>query len=198
MVKQNRKPKGTRKSRSIDSGKTGDVGNKSQFKVFLKRNEKVLRFIGPYLFYIALFTLVYITFQEKFAFLNLLTADALSVLMSFLGIESSSYGQSVYMDGFSVMIIDECTGMYELLVYAGCILAYPTTLKKKLLGLALGIPAMLGVNMVRLIFLSFVGIIYPSMFSYVHYYLWQITFIFLIVMFMLLWIEKVVKNPSVR
>jgi archaeosortase B (VPXXXP-CTERM-specific) len=101
------------------------------------------------------------------------------------------------MDGFSVMIIDECTGMYELLVYAGCILAYPTTVSKKILGLVLGIPAMLGVNMVRLLFLSFVGILYPSMFSYVHYYLWQITFIFLIVMFMLLWIEKVVKNRNV-
>ncbi|MBP1909052.1 archaeosortase B [Methanolobus bombayensis] len=197
MVKKNRKPKGTRKSRSIERETAATVGNKSQFKDFLKKNKNVLRFIGPYLFYIALFTLVYITLQEKFAFLNLLTADALSSLMSLLGVESSSYGQSVYMEGFSVMIIDECTGMYELLVYAGCILAYPTTLNKKVLGLVLGIPAMFGVNMMRLIFLSFVGILYPSMFSYFHYYLWQITFIFLIVMFMLLWIEKIVKNQNV-
>jgi archaeosortase B (VPXXXP-CTERM-specific) len=197
MVNKNRKPKGTRKSAPVGRGKSGNSDNAGQFTTFLKKNENVFRFIGPYLLYIALFTLLYITLQEKFAFLNLLTADALSVLMSLLGVESSSYGQSVYMDGFSVMIIDECTGMYELLVYAGCILAYPTTVSKKILGLVLGIPAMLGVNMVRLLFLSFVGILYPSMFSYVHYYLWQITFIFLIVMFMLLWIEKVVKNRNV-
>lgn len=197
MVKKNRKPKGTRKSKSTGREITGNFIDKNKFSAFLKKNENVLRFIGPYLFYIALFTLIYVVLQEKFAFMNVLTADALSILMSFLGFESSSYGQSVYMDGFSVMIIDECTGMYELLVYAGCILAYPTTRNKKLLGLVLGIPAMFGVNMVRLIFLSFVGIFYPAMFSYVHYYLWQITFIFLIVMFMLLWIEKIVKKENV-
>jgi archaeosortase B (VPXXXP-CTERM-specific) len=100
------------------------------------------------------------------------------------------------MNGFSVMIIDECTGMYELLVYAGCVLAYPTTLRNKFLGIALGIPAMIIVNMLRLVFLSFVGMMYPALFSYVHYYLWQVTFIFLIVMFILLWIEKIVKNTT--
>ena len=66
MEKKNSKPKGSRKSRSTESGTAVNAGNKSQFKAFLKKNENVLRFIGPYLFYIALFTLVYIILQEKF------------------------------------------------------------------------------------------------------------------------------------
>ena len=197
MTKKSRKLKGARNNKTIEKADGPLVHSKGNVQAFLKKNERVLRFIGPYLFYIALFTGTYILFQEKFVFLSTMTANALSVLMSLFGVESSSYGQSVYMNGFSVMVIDECTGMYELLVYAGCVLAYPTTLRNKTLGIFLGIPAMLVINMFRLVFLSFVGLMYPALFSYVHYYLWQITFIFLIVMLMLLWIEKVVKSGNI-
>jgi archaeosortase B (VPXXXP-CTERM-specific) len=159
-----------------------------------KKNAQIIKFIGPYLFYIALFTGIYVVFHERFIFLSTMTASALSVLMSVFGVETSAYGQSVYMNDFSVRVIDECTGMYELLVYTGCVLAYPTIMRNKVAGVILGIPAILIINMFRLMFLSFVGMMYPALFSYAHYYLWQVTFIFLIVFAMLMWIEKVVKS----
>jgi archaeosortase B (VPXXXP-CTERM-specific) len=192
-MKKDRKLKGSRKQKAAEKVSVPSIGLKVHVVSFLEKNKTVLRFVGPYLFYIALFTGIYVIFQDRFVFLSTLTASTLSGIMSLLGVESYSYGQSVYMDGISVLVIDECTGIYELLVYAGCVLAYPTTLRNKFMGLVLGVPAMLIINMFRLIFLSFIGILYPSLFSYMHYYLWQITFIFLIVMLMLLWIEKIVK-----
>jgi archaeosortase B (VPXXXP-CTERM-specific) len=196
MAKKSRDLKGARKYKTIEKAGNHAFFSKHHFIPFLKKNSRVLRFLGIYLFYIVLFTGIYVFFQDRFTFLSTMTANALSGVLSVFGVDSSSYGQSVYMNGFSVMIIDECTGMYELLVYAGCVLAYPTTLRNKFLGIALGIPAMIIVNMLRLVFLSFVGMMYPALFSYVHYYLWQVTFIFLIVMFILLWIEKIVKNTT--
>ncbi|WP_407356963.1 archaeosortase B [Methanolobus sp. WCC5] len=196
MAKKSRSLKGARKHKTIEKADSNSFFSRYDFFPFLERNRRVIKFLGTYLFYIVLFTGVYVFFQDRFTFLSTMTANALSGVLSVFGVDSSSYGQSVYMNGFSVMIIDECTGMYELLVYAGCVLAYPTTLRNKFLGIALGVPAMIIVNMLRLVFLSFVGMVYPALFSYVHYYLWQVTFIFLIVMFVLLWIEKIVKNTS--
>lgn len=196
MAKKNRNSKNTRKNKTIKND-ISSTGLNSYVKVFLKKNKSVFKFIVPYLFYIALFTGIYIMIQDRLLFLSTLTANALSVTMSLFGVESYSHGQSVYMNHFSVMVIDECTGIYELLVYAGCVLAYPTSLRNKSIGLILGVPAMLIINMFRLVFLSFVGMLYPALFSYVHYYLWQVTFIFLIVMLMLLWIEKIVKSGNI-
>jgi archaeosortase B (VPXXXP-CTERM-specific) len=191
ISKNARKIKGSRKHNKSSLSLTPKKWKLPQIS---KKNAQIAKFIGPYLFYIALFTGVYVLFQERFIFLSTITASALSVLMSSFGVESTVYGQSVYMNNFSVKVIDECTGMYELLVYSGCVLAYPTIRRNKIAGIILGIPAILIVNMFRLIFLSFVGMMYPTLFSYAHYYLWQVTFIFLIVFAMILWIEKIVKS----
>ncbi|WP_340818546.1 archaeosortase B [Methanolobus sp. WCC4] len=198
MANKGRKPKGTRKHKGTEMDSVPSIHLKDYLPSFLARHENIIGFVGPYLLYIALFTAIYIIFQDRFTFLSAMTANALSVLMSLFGVDSFASGQSVYMNGFSVMVIDECTGMYELLVYAGCVLAYPTTMRKRSLGIVLGIPAMLTINMFRLVFLSFVGLMYPSLFSYVHYYLWQVTFIFLIILLLLLWIENVVKNGAIE
>lgn len=189
--KNDKKIKGSRK---YDKSSISHTPKKMELPKISKKNAQIIKFIGPYLFYIALFTGIYVLFQERFIFLSTMTASALSVLMSVFGVESSAYGQSVYMNDFSVRVIDECTGMYELLVYTGCVLAYPTIIRNKVAGVILGIPAILIINMFRLMFLSFVGMMYPALFSYAHYYLWQVTFIFLIVFAMLMWIEKVVKS----
>ena len=98
------------------------------------------------------------------------------------------------MGSFSMIIIDECTGIYELIVYLACVLAYFTTPKKKFVGIAIGIPIILGINMVRLVFLAFIGVWFPDIFDYVHYYIWQVTLILLVALTVLIWFEKVVKN----
>ncbi len=200
MAKKNKKSNGSSnnmKKRDPPSSGHPFIAIRGYIAAFLKKNKRVLSFIAPYMFYIALFTGIYIFFQDRFEILSEITASVLSIIMSFMGVESYSSGQSVYMDGFSVMIIDECTGLYELLVYIGCVLAYPTTINKKMVGIFVGIPAMLLINMLRLVVLSFVGLFYPAFFGYMHYYLWQVTFIFLIVLLFLIWIEKVVKSKSI-
>ena len=159
------------------------------------RNADILKFAGSYLFFIGFFVLIYIIFQEHFSFLRSLTASTLSALLGLLGVSHTLDETMLHLvDGISLNIIDECTGIYELFVYTGCVMAYPTSSNKKLAGVAFGIPAMFGINMVRLLSLAFVGLWFPSIFGYVHYYLWQVTLILLVVFVMLVWIEKIVKR----
>ncbi len=164
-------------------------------KDFVLRNADILKFAGTYLLFIGFFVLIYIIFQENFSFLSSLTASVLSSILGILGV-SHTLDETVLhlVGGISLRVIDECTGIYELFVYAGCVMAYPTSSGKKLAGVAFGIPAIFGINMVRLLSLAFVGMWFPSIFSYVHYYLWQVTLILLVVFVMLVWIEKIVKR----
>ena len=136
----------------------------------------------------------HLLFQENLAFLNNLTAGALSVMLSICGINSIHDGTAVVASGFSVNIIDECTGIYEILVYTACVLAYPTSTNKKLAGIAMGTPLLLTINMVRLLFLVFIGIWHVDLFDFFHYIIWQITLIVFVALVLLLWIFKVVKK----
>lgn len=164
-------------------------------KYFVLRNADILKFAGTYLFFIGLFVFMYIIFQEHFSFLSSLTASVLSSILGLLGVSHTLDETILHLvGGISLKVIDECTGIYELFVYAGCVMAYPTSSRKKLAGVAFGIPAIFGINMVRLLSLAFVGLWFPSIFSYVHYYLWQVTLILLVVFVMLVWIEKIVKR----
>lgn len=164
-------------------------------KYLVLRNADILKFAGSYLFSIGFFVLMYIIFKEQFSFLSSLTASTLSALLGTLGVGHTLDDTILYLvGGISLNVIDECTGIYELFVYAGCVMAYPTSLEKKIAGVAFGIPAMFGINMVRLVSLAFVGVWFPSLFGYVHYYLWQLTLILLVVFVMLVWIEKIVKK----
>ena len=170
------------------------VDKTNDLKILVSRNADILKFAGTYLFYIGFFVLLYIIFQDNFNFLSNLTASVLSALLGIFGVDHTIDETILYLGGISLNVIDECTGIYELFVYAGCVMAYPTSSGKKLAGIAFGIPAMFGINMVRLLSLAFVGLWFPSIFSYVHYYLWQVTLILLVVFVMLVWIEKIVKR----
>lgn len=154
----------------------------------------ILRFAGLYLFYIGLLTLLYISFKDDLRFLNNSTAATLSALLDLLGVHTAVNEAVIYLNFIALEVIGECTGIYEIVVFSGCVLAYPASTGKKLAGIAFGIPVVLGFNMVRLISLAFVGLWFPSLFNYVHYYLWQVTLIIIVVFVMLIWIEKVVNK----
>lgn len=173
----------------------GFANKTKDLKHLFLRNADILKFAGTYLFFIGFFMLLYIIFQESFSFLGSMTASVLSALLGIFGVNHTIDETILYLaGGIALKVIDECTGIYELFVYAGCVMAYPTSSNKKLAGIAFGIPAMFSINMVRLLSLAFVGLWFPSIFSYVHYYLWQVTLILLVVFVMLVWIEKIVKR----
>ena len=173
----------------------GFTDKAKDLKDFALKNIDILKFAGTYLFFIGFFVFIYVIFQEHFSFLSSFTAGTLSTLLGLLGVSHTLDDTLLHLvDGISLNVIDECTGIYELFVYAGCVMAYPTSSNKKLAGIIFGIPAMFGINMVRLVSLAFVGLWFPSMFGYVHYYLWQVTLILLVVFVMLVWIEKIVKR----
>ena len=104
----------------------------------------------------------------------------------------------VSFKGFAVHIIEECTGVYEIMIFAAAVLAFPTEWLKKWVGLGLGIPILYSFNVIRIAVLMLVGKYAPEYFDFMHLYFWQATLILMITSVWLLWITQVVNRDWSR
>jgi archaeosortase B (VPXXXP-CTERM-specific) len=109
---------------------------------------------------------------------------------------ASLANSTVHFGVFGVEIIAECTGLFEMAIYAACVLAFPTGWRNKGLGLAFGIPAIYAFNILRILCLLLVGRYASSSFEFFHLYFWQGTLILMITSVWMLWIYLVVRNET--
>jgi len=122
------------------------------------------------------------------------TARVQYLLLRAVGAETSLDGNLVQLGGFGVRIIEECTGIFEAIIFVAAVLAFPTSLARKAIGIALGVPLLYVVNVLRVLVLLVVGSSWPAVFEFMHLYFWQATLILMITSVWLLWIFKVVRH----
>jgi archaeosortase B (VPXXXP-CTERM-specific) len=126
---------------------------------------------------------------EWLAPLTLLTARATLVLLHGVGMEAVREGNViVHPQGFAYQIYYSCTAFIPILSLSVAILAYPGRLRVKWPGIAVGVPVLLALNLIRLVHLFHVGVHQPVRFEYVHHTLWEN---FLILMIIVLWFSWV-------
>jgi archaeosortase B (VPXXXP-CTERM-specific) len=159
-----------------------------KIKEKIEENKEISRFVILFIFFSIFFYLLYYLFIDHLSFTKDITAAILGFLLSPFG-ETVVNGAQLSFNGFSLKIIDECTAIFSAIVYCSCVLAYPTTLKKKGIGIAFGVPSLYAINILRLVILAFVGVSYPRLFEFVHVYLWQASFIIFVVVIFLLWLH---------
>lgn len=75
--------------------------------------------------------------------------------------------------GFAVSIEAGCNGVEASIILAAALLAFPAPWKHRLLGLAAGLLAIHGLNLVRIISLFYLGQWNQTAFEWAHLYLWQ-------------------------
>lgn len=122
-----------------------------------------------------------------------LIASASSVTLNLFGLATSVAGtQIVGGTGFAVNILNGCNGIYVTAILVSAVLAYPSTAKEKLLGLALGIPGIQLVNLVRIVSLYYIGLTRPDLFDDFHLYIWQTAVIVLSMGIWIFWAEVLV------
>ncbi len=117
-------------------------------------------------------------------------------MLSLFSSESRLDGKMIWFGDFVVKIIDECTGIYEMLIFAAAVMAFPTNWKDKSLGIVMGCPLIYLFNVVRIAMLIVVGRFWPDAFEFMHLYFWQATMIAMITSVWLLWIMKVVRRDE--
>lgn len=168
---------------------------------FWQRNKLIIRAWTVFAVMIVALTtlLLFLNLYTNFdAWLNHATAAMLAGALWLLGAGGQTVGTVVTSKIFSAEIITECTAIFPLMIFLAAVIAYPSGWKKKLWGIVLGVPAILFVNLIRLVSLFYVGYWFPSVFETAHLLVWQSLIIFFAVLFWLVWVEFFVHRGQVQ
>ena len=137
-----------------------------------------------------------IAFAEELRGFMAVTASICGTCLGFFANNISVADRVLTWNGFSVEIIEECTGIFEMLIYTAAVLSYPASWKARGIGLLLGIPLLYGFNIARIVFLTIIGAGSPGLFKFMHLYFWQATLILMITSVWVLWILFVANRDK--
>lgn len=118
-----------------------------------------------------------------------LTAQAMHATLHLFTEATTLRENVVTYDGFAVAIILECVGLFEMVIYSACVLAFPAPVRTRALGVVLGCGVIFLFNLVRIGMLLIVGRRWPDSFEFFHLYFWQATLIAIIVSVLYGWIR---------
>jgi exosortase H (IPTLxxWG-CTERM-specific) len=99
-------------------------------------------------------------------------------------------------NGFAVSIEAGCNGVEATIVLVAAILAFPAPWKHKLAGLAAGIVAVQGLNVVRVISLFYLGQWNRDWFEWAHLYVWQALIMLDVLVVWLVWVRTLPRFDS--
>jgi len=133
------------------------------------------------------FVVLYAVFQSLVWFLiyrNALgpllttTAHIAGALFNITGVPAKVLDNEILLTSRTLRIDPDCTGVSLMALYAALVLAYPFTVRRRVIGLLAGLPALLVANMVRLDFVAQASQRLDERgFAFVHDYLFQIVMV---------------------
>ena len=91
--------------------------------------------------------------------------------------------------GLAVSIESVCNGVEATIVLFAAVLAFPAPWKHKIAGLAAGIVAVQGLNVVRVISLFYLGQWNRDVFEWAHLYVWQALIMLDVLIVWLVWVR---------
>ncbi len=121
------------------------------------------------------------------AYLELNASVSASILKVF-GQPVQSVGDAISEPSNSISIKKGCDAIAPTMLFAAAVLAFPVPLRKRLIGIALGTPLLLVINLVRIITLWYASK-YAShkTFEMLHVDIWQPVFILLALAMWMVW-----------
>jgi exosortase/archaeosortase family protein len=76
------------------------------------------------------------------------------------------------------------------------VIASPVRFARKIPGLAIGVPSLLAINLLRVVSLFYIGVHHKEIFERVHYEIWQAVFIVLAVVFWAIWVQWATRRRT--
>jgi exosortase H (IPTLxxWG-CTERM-specific) len=104
------------------------------------------------------------------------------------------------VNGFAVTIEAGCNGVEATIVLVAAMLAFPAPWSRRLAGIAAGILAVQGLNVVRVISLFYLGQWDLKVFEWAHLYVWQALIMLDVLVVWLVWVRLLprARGPTLR
>ena len=170
---------------------------------FLSENRDALRFCLGVAVLLTAFAGLFYWKRPLFAALYLKPmAHTAAFLLNLIGIESRIDPTGVprgfcdlSLEQVTYRIKHECTGLFASSIFLAAVLAYPTDLRRKALGLLMGIPAFFVFGLLRLILISLVAVISPAHIQLFHVYIMVIVSVGFAIALWIFWIGREHEGP---
>jgi exosortase H (IPTLxxWG-CTERM-specific) len=112
------------------------------------------------------------------------------------GQNSHVTGSTISSPTVSLSVMRGCDALDPILVLCAGILAYPAPWRSKAIGLALGIPSLFVMNIVRILSLYFIQIKAPALFDLAHLDIWPVVFVLLAGVLWFVWMRWALKGED--
>lgn len=184
----------------MESEKESEKAAKSSaIKFSFKINRQLVRFLAIFGLLLGVLYVLSIQFESYIPIFNIATTSTTLVqILNFLGLQATLNSNEVSTSTFVLTIVRQCTGLFEVITLISAVAAYPTNLKNKIKGIAIGLPLIYVFNIARLISLAYLGIYSFSLLEIVHDYVLQITFFSFVISIWFFWINNVVRKDAAK
>jgi exosortase H (IPTLxxWG-CTERM-specific) len=166
---------------------------------FLGANRRAIRFLLPFAL---IFGVCYLIFGVAPGVrtglikpYTVLLAKLVTAVANLFGGDVIAAGTLVRSPRFVMDIAMGCDGVEASCLFLAGVLAYPTSWRAKLIGLAFGIPLIQLINLGRLVGLYYAGIYLPSAVEELHVYVAQTVVILLSTAILIFWLDRVAAKP---
>jgi exosortase H (IPTLxxWG-CTERM-specific) len=121
-----------------------------------------------------------------------------AALMTVFDADVIHYGRIIHSQatGFGVSIEAGCNGVEAVIILMAGMVAFPASLRLKIIGILMGCLAVQGVNILRVISLYYLGKWDKEVFDFAHLYLWQALIMLDVLLVWLIWIRAVAKQQG--
>jgi exosortase/archaeosortase family protein len=126
-------------------------------------------------------------------YLRALAFTAVEILRAF-GFEAEVNDTLVTSGGFAVQIAHGCDAIQICALYSCAVVAFPSPLRAKLMGLGAGILWLQLLNQVRIVTLVLIGRYYESIFEDAHYTFWPSILIVITVVSWIAWVHWATRD----
>jgi exosortase/archaeosortase family protein len=158
----------------------------------MRQRRPGLSFALRFFAYLLLFSLVFWLFSlhEHLGPVQRSIAGLSAAIARLVGGHAVAAQDDIVVRTMTITINHECTGIFVYMLFIAFVLAYPAPWIGRLSGLAVGIPLIFIVNVLRLGTLARVVEAYPQAFFYLHEYVWQGIFTVFVLVGAITWAER--------
>jgi len=96
-----------------------------------------------------------------------------SKILLLLGIPTTCQGSVIRLPSIALDVRFGCNGLEAIMIYAVAVIAFPSSWKKKLMGILGGFVVIQAINILRIVSLAYSAIHFKSLFEYIHIYVAQ-------------------------
>ncbi|HEY3055792.1 MAG TPA: exosortase H [Thermoanaerobaculia bacterium] len=147
------------------------------------------KFLALLIFFYAITALPFVNDHVTVPFTAFLTRVSVNVLGLFDG-DVHAVGTTMASERFAMDVRNGCNAVETMMLFAAAVLSFPASARFRMIGLAIGLPIIQLVNIVRLTSLFWVGSRHARWFDVFHIALWQSVIILIGVAMFAIWSSR--------